>query len=156
MNIFDEDKIHNENYGFTLIEVLIYLGLFGLLFSGLFISALSIIENIGRNDTQIMVQEEGEFLLAKISYAVNGATSFDIPISSTLEIANSSAVIIKENGDYLEINGVALNNSATQIKNLIFTGDASKGFKVDFILQSKTLGGQIYSQNFQEDYFLRK
>jgi Type II secretory pathway, pseudopilin PulG len=52
--------------GFALVEIMIYLALFGLLFSGLFCAAVIIAQNIGRNDGQIMLAQEGAFLLAKI------------------------------------------------------------------------------------------
>jgi len=126
--------------GFTLIEVLIYLALIGLLFSGLLVSAFAIIENIGRGDTQIMVLEEGVFLLAKIEQEANSAsTSFEM-----------------ENG-YLKIDGIPLNNSSTRLSNLEFATSTDGGLTMaSFTLSAKTDSGKDYSQNFSTIYFLRK
>ena len=140
--------------GFTLIEVLVYLALLGLIFSGLFISAYAIIENIGRNDTQIMVNEEGGFLLAKIGFAINGATSVEVENDLILKINNPPTAIFRENGGYLEINGIPLNNSSVQVKNLEFIDNGNSGLEAIFTLQAKTKNGQIYLQDFSEKYFI--
>jgi prepilin-type N-terminal cleavage/methylation domain-containing protein len=139
--------------GFTLIEVIIYLALFGVIFSGLFVSAFAIIGNIGRGDTQTMVQGEGAFLLAKIGWAMNGANSIDISTPSVLKVNDPPSAIFKEDDGCLEINGVPLNNSNVRIKNLKFNA-AAEGFEANFTLQTKTSGGQVFSQDFQEEYFL--
>ena len=52
--------------GFTLIEVLVYLALFGLIMSGAVVSAYQMFEASGRNQTRAMIQEEGDFIVAKI------------------------------------------------------------------------------------------
>ncbi|MFA6375994.1 MAG: prepilin-type N-terminal cleavage/methylation domain-containing protein [Candidatus Paceibacterota bacterium] len=125
-------------HGFTLIEVLIYLALMGLLFSGLFVSAFIIIENIGRNDTQIMVQDEGAFLMAKIEREAN------------------IAVFEEHSGD-LEINGIPLNNSSIQVGNLKFASSPDGGLvTASFTLSTKTVAGKNYSRDFSTIYFLHK
>ncbi|MFZ3074280.1 MAG: hypothetical protein WA093_04110, partial [Minisyncoccales bacterium] len=125
---------------FTLIEVLIYLALIGLLFSGLFVSAFVVIENIGRNDTQIMVLEEGNFLLAKIKREADSA----------------SASFEMESG-YLKINEIPLNNSNTQLTNLEFASSTDGGLiTASFSLSAKTDSGKDYSQDFSTVYSSHK
>jgi len=127
-----------KHQGFTLIEVLIYLALFGILFSGLFVCAFTIIENIGRNDTQIMVLEEGDFLLAKIELEANPAA-------------------IKENNGFLEINGIPLNNSNTRISGVKFATSSDGGpVTASFTLVAKTSAGKIYSHDFSSTYSLHQ
>lgn len=122
--------------GFTLIEVLIYLALIGLLFSGLFVSAFAIIENTGRNDTQIMILEEGNFLLAKIEWK-----------------ANSTSTVFGVESGYLKINGVPLNNSSTRLANLGFASSTDGGLiTASFSLSAKTDSGRDYSQDFSTVY----
>jgi prepilin-type N-terminal cleavage/methylation domain-containing protein len=129
-----------NQFGFTLIEVLVYLALIGLLFSGLFVSVFAIIENVGRNDTQIMVLEEGNFLLAKIERE-----------------ANSTSTVFGVQNGYLEIDGIPLNNSNTQVNNLQFASSTNGGLiTASFTLSAKTDSGKDYSQNFSTVYFLHK
>ncbi len=123
--------------GFTLVEFLIYLALFGLLFSGLFCGALVIVENIGRNDTQMMLAEEGAFLLAKIEQ-------------------EKDISLFAENGGALEINGVSLNNSQTAVGDFKIEDLGAGLVKASFALSAKTGQGKIVSRDFSTIYFLPK
>jgi len=126
-----------KTHGFTLIEVLVYLALMGLLFSGLFVPAFMIMENIGRNDAQIMVHNEGMFLLAKIEKEARGA-------------------VFQENRGSLEINGIPLNNSSTEVSNLNFTSSSDGGSEAaSFTLSAKTAAGKNYSRDFSTVYPIR-
>jgi prepilin-type N-terminal cleavage/methylation domain-containing protein len=119
-----------ERRGFTLIEVLIYLALMGLIFSGLYASACAVIANLGRSGTQFMVQEEGDFLLAKIEQAASTTT-------------------IMENAGGLEIDGQVLSNSSVRVENLtISVPDANGAQAVSFTLSASTDSGRKYSRDF--------
>lgn len=65
--------------GFTLIETLVYLALFAILFGGAAAACYAVIETGGRNLTKAMVQEEGNFMLAKINWALSGVQTIDAP-----------------------------------------------------------------------------
>ena len=54
--------------GFTLIETLIYIALFALLIGGGVGSAYSLIASSDRITTGAMLEQEGNFLLAKIGW----------------------------------------------------------------------------------------
>ena len=58
--------------GFTLIETLVYLALFSIVIGGLFISAYAFFESIGRNESQARIQQEQDFMIAKIDWALGG------------------------------------------------------------------------------------
>jgi Tfp pilus assembly protein PilW len=68
---------HNLNHhrGMTLIETTIYLALFSLFMTGAVIVSWQIIETIEHNKNEIMIQEEGTFLVHKIQWALTGATA---------------------------------------------------------------------------------
>jgi prepilin-type N-terminal cleavage/methylation domain-containing protein len=79
--------------GFTLIEVIIYLALFALLMSGFLVASFSLIESSGKDTTHSMVEAEGEYLLAKINWALaNGGTQIDPTalVSSNMQLSNLS------------------------------------------------------------------
>jgi type II secretory pathway pseudopilin PulG len=126
-----------NNSGFALVEIMIYLALFGLLFSGLFCAAMIIAQNVGRNDGQIMLAQEGAFLLAKI------------------EMEKDVSSIKAENG-ILKINGTALNNSRTSAGNLEFQNLGNGLMRASFVLDARTDQGSIISREFFTTYFLPK
>jgi len=74
--------------GFTLFETLIYIALFGFIMSGAIVSAYQIFE--GTSQVQSIAQREIElnFLLRKINWAIDGATSVSTPSGDTLRLLN--------------------------------------------------------------------
>lgn len=64
------------NKGFTLIEVIIYIALFSLLIGTAFIAAHQLTESSSVLSTKNTTQEEGNFILRKINFALTGIFSF--------------------------------------------------------------------------------
>lgn len=153
--------------GFTLIELIVYLALFGILFGGAIAGTYSLIEASGRNQSRIMLQQEGEFLLAKISWAISSANNAQVPNGEQLLIVRSlDNFEIKQNGDDLvwvknSDPEIILNNSATRIKNLAFVdistaGNGQKGIEYGFDLETNTPNGTIITSDFKSTVYLRK
>ncbi len=168
--------------GFTLIEVLVYLALFGIIFVGAITSAYSIFESSGRNQTSAMVQEEGDFLIAKINWALFGLQANNI-ISP---VADSSSSILSVNkvisstltSILIKIDPVTtvdiilgrssnppqtLNNTNVQISNLTFTHISASGDGINpesitaaLTVSARTPNGQIISKDFSTTNYLRK
>lgn len=67
--------------GFTLIETLVYLALLGLLFGVLLTAGFAIVENLDALKLRANVQEEGNFIVAKINWVVLGSTEFVHPLA---------------------------------------------------------------------------
>jgi type II secretory pathway pseudopilin PulG len=61
--------------GFTLLEVLIYLALFAFIISGALVGVYQIIDSTDKISAKIFVEQEGNFLLRKIDWALIGASS---------------------------------------------------------------------------------
>lgn len=57
--------------GFTLIETIIYIALFSIIFTGLFVSTYPILTGAERLTSNIAADSETAFVLAKINYALN-------------------------------------------------------------------------------------
>ena len=119
--------------GFTLIEVLIYSALIAMIISGSLIAVYQIIEGSDSIQNKIIMEQEANFLLSKIRWALTGATAINIPTiglaSSTLSInkANYSEnpIVFDLNSNNLRIkqgsgNPAILNNQNIAINNLIF------------------------------------
>lgn len=140
-------KIKNKKIknGFTLIEIVVYLALFSILFGGAIVASYNLIEGNARSQTEVLMQNEGDFLIAKISWAIanlNGENITDI---------------IKLNGNNITIykNGSTqvLNNTNVSVSNLHFTqSDISstnwKDIEFSFTITSLTPNGMSISQDF--------
>ncbi len=58
--------------GFTLLEVIIYIALFTLLMGSAFVTAYQLIEGSNQISVKTVVQEEGNFVMRKIDWALTG------------------------------------------------------------------------------------
>ena len=152
--------------GFTLIETLVYLGLFSIIMVGVIAASFAIFESNGRSQTKSLLQEEGNFLLAKINYALSSAKSVSVS-ATNLDITKSdlSHSIFSLPGTILQLGGVNLNNSNVSVgltppSTAIFThsgvGTPVESVTTSFTLTTKTPNGQTYKQNFQTTKYLRK
>lgn len=83
----------NSKRGFTLIEVLIYLALFSIIIGRAMVSVLQIVESSTSLQSKVVLQEESNFLLRKINWALNGATTMSVSADhQTLTITNPHLV----------------------------------------------------------------
>jgi prepilin-type N-terminal cleavage/methylation domain-containing protein len=64
--------------GFTLMEVLIYIGLFSILMSGAVVAAYQLMGSGTHNQLSVLTQEEGTFLNRKINWALTGASAVNV------------------------------------------------------------------------------
>ena len=69
----------SKSNGFTLIETIVYLALFSIMMGGAIVALFNLFESSGRELTHIMLQEEGNFIIAKINWAISGAQSVNQP-----------------------------------------------------------------------------
>ncbi len=123
-------KNNQHNRGFTLMETIIYIALFGLLMTGAVIAAYNLLDSGARNEKAVSIQEEGTFLNRKINWALLGATAITAPDENTLSITRpdlgaNSPVIIKENGTQITMqrgagDTIILNSDAFPVTNMIF------------------------------------
>ncbi len=161
----------NTQRGFTLIEILIYLGLFALIMVGILASAFSIFQGSGRTQTKVMVQEEGDFLLGKIGWVMTGGSNITQPTfgnsDNTLSLTKAGTVYnLVLSGGNLSLQGATLNNTnitvlaPTAPPTFVFshtgTGTNPEFITARFTLQAKTPSGQVYSQDFTTTKYLRK
>ena len=161
-----------QQSGFTLIEVVVYLALFAILFGGVLAAVFSVIESSGRNQSRAMMQEEGEFLLAKINWAVSNASMAQVPAEGQLLTtvsgdrlefeADGENLFLKRYDDMGQlISEQPLNNSTVQVTKLFFkdisvTGNGEKGINYGFDLNSNTPNGMILTSHFESSVYLRK
>lgn len=152
----------NNTKGFTLIEVLIYSALIAIIISGSLIAVYQIIESNDSVKNKIITEQEANFLLFKIGWALTGATAINIPAigeaSSTLSInkANYSKnpIIFDLNSNNLRIkkgleNPAILNSQNTAINSLVFEhlapdGSGPEGLKISIVINDKLFATTAY------------
>jgi prepilin-type N-terminal cleavage/methylation domain-containing protein len=157
-----------SNKGFTLIETLVYLALLGLIFTGLFAGGFAIMESFDLLKTKAFAQEEGNFLLAKIDWAMNGATGIDIsvdPVAETLTVDKGKIYLKSDGGLYWQDDNGRLNKSnnavtpvppATTIFIHAGGGPDPESLTAKFRLETKTPAGRVCFQDFELTVYLRK
>ncbi len=64
--------------GFTLVEVMIYIALFGVLVGGAVVSAYQVLAGGSRNQQAVEIQQEGTFVNRKINWEVAQANSAQV------------------------------------------------------------------------------
>ncbi len=138
--------------GFTLIEILVYLCLFSILFGGAVVSAYNLIDGNARSQTEIIIQNEGDFLIAKISWELSKVAPSTITNYIKL---NNGNITIKENGS-----DQILNNTNVSVSNLNFTestvsGTTTKVTNFSFTLTSITPNGVSISQDFSSQKYAK-
>lgn len=157
--------------GFTIVELLLYMGLMAILLvvmGGIFFSVLDLqLESQGSSD----VQQDGEFILARIGYDVRRASSVTVPASAgqtgnslVLVIGGTSYTYAVSGTDLgLSVGGVTqfLTSYGSNISNFSVTRLGNPGGKasldISFTLTSKTSTlNQIYqTKNYEEALTLR-
>ncbi len=118
--------------GFTLIETLIYIALFALLIGGGISSAFSLIASSDRIGTQAMLEEEGNFLLAKIGWALEQP---------------DTGVEVNAEGEIVLVHGAmpptVLSNTNVEVENFSVTPTS-----YSFMLRTRMGSGQEITEEF--------
>ena len=136
--------------GFSLIEVLVYICLFTLIIGGSLISIASVIQNTEKTQTRVLVQEEADFVLAKIGWALTGASTITVGTSPpSLTVTNSGTTFLFQYAtatkDITLKRGVGtatvLNNHALTVQSVSFTKTSGPPDKLQANL---TINGQAF------------
>ena len=154
----------NINYskGFTLIEMVIYIALFSIIMGGLISTVYLLTQSMENTSKKTAVQEEMNFVLKKLDWALAGATKINSPLSGTstslsLQKTNyvSNPIVIKLNASvptkkFIEIQTGSnnpfypLTTQNVKVENLIFeyiagTGTGPAGIKATIIIEGKSI-----------------
>ncbi len=142
--------------GFTLIETIIYIALLAFIMGGALSATYSIIENAGRLDANAVTQEEGNFVLRKINWALSSASGFDtsVPHQLTVTRYDGVTVVIKLSGTEVDMKEtgrvfVPLTTSNVIVKEMVFValGTPPAGIKATLMLNNTTFYTTKYVRN---------
>jgi prepilin-type N-terminal cleavage/methylation domain-containing protein len=126
-----------KNSGFTLIEMIVYIGLFGIIMAGLVTTSFHLTESARGTSSKVATEEEINFVLKKLDWALTGADSSTIvtaDLPDELKFKNTKIspnfIIFSLNADgdiEMEKNSTALLLTTKNVKvgSLQFTYDSS-------------------------------
>src|SRR6266404_3191432 len=152
------------NHGFTLIETLIYIALFGIIIGGVSVCVYTLISASGHDQTGIMLEQEGDFLLGKLSWALADGYGLTVGVDKTsfsvnkYNFTDNSLAFDFHNGNLRLTQGASgaenLNNSSTRVENLVFQdlpaqNGQPEGLSASFVVTARASDGKTVSQNFQ-------
>jgi len=114
--------IDKHQRGFTLIETIIYIALFSVLIGGGLVTVYELIDGSGKLSAKNTVQEEGNFVLRKLNWALTGVSgitspSSGTPLSNTLSVNkyDGNRINVELNGTKIEIEESDNGNTFTPI-----------------------------------------
>jgi prepilin-type N-terminal cleavage/methylation domain-containing protein len=154
---------NSNSRGFTLIEVIIYIGLFAIFMSGAVVATFELVQSGARNQEAVSVQEEGTFIIRKINWALSGASSATSSHSTTLSVYmpdgskrtiwgdGSSIYLSHTSGTATLANSLVLNASAYPVTNLVFSTISTTSTKPEFI----SVNFKIRNRSFTLKTYLR-
>jgi type II secretory pathway pseudopilin PulG len=140
--------INKHSRGFTITELLIYMGIFTILLvvlTEIFVATLNVqLET----EASSSVEQDSKFMLARMIYDIQKASKINTPASLgdqgdtlSLEIDGTTYISSSPNGTDLELNGNKLNSFDTTISNVIFQRLGNPGgvnsIKIGFTVSSK-------------------
>ena len=123
----------DRNHGFTLVELLLYMGIFSILLVALFQLFTLIIDTQTESQSTSSVFLDGQYILNRFKYDVGRAKSIIAPSSlgeqgttTKVSIDNATYTYSLANGNVILENDVAsttaqLNSLDTTVSNLSFT-----------------------------------
>jgi len=115
-SIFKNSTKSNKNSGFTLIEMLLYIGIFSILIIVLFQLLTSIFDVQLESQSTASVAEDGRFLLNRFAYDIGKANSISFPDSVGSQSSTLGFIVGSTTYTYT-LSNVMLTNSALGISN---------------------------------------
>lgn len=159
--------------GVTVVELLLYMAILSvllLILTSIFVSALDV---ASESNATSSVEQDGNYILAKLAYDIHRAQSINIP-SSNGATSNSFQIVVggvnytystDANNDLILTNNLGANNlnnydssiSAFLVQRLGNTGGVENTLKVNFTITSRTkrISG-FEKKDFQTNLSLRR
>ena len=153
-----------KSRGFTLIETLIYASLISVIIGFSLAVTYQIIDSSEKLNKKILIEEEANFLLRKIEWALTGLETINSPLSgATGSILSVNKINFSSNPLVFDLNlnnlrmkrglaaPVILNNENLVVSNLIFEhlamdGNKPAGVKTNFKINERAYEIIIYSK----------
>lgn len=149
--------------GFTLVETLVYIALFGILIGGFVVSAYGLFESNNRNLAKAMLQQEKDFVVGKINWALSGAQLVTVVNPQTLSVTryDGSAVTIGVSGTTVTVGGAAITNENVRVSKLVFIrtyagGTNPESVEAGFTISTLSQDGKSIFQTASTTRYIRR
>lgn len=156
-----------------MVELLLYMGILAVLLTVLTSIFTSALDVQSESQTTSSVEQDGNYILARLSYDIHRAQSINIPTANGITNNNFQIVIggvsytysIDGNNNLILTNDLGANNlnnygtsvSAFSVKRLGNVGGIENALKINFTVTSrvKRISG-FEAKNFQTNLSLRR
>ena len=140
--------LNMEQKGFTLIEILLYLGLFSIVIGGGMVAVYQIIQSTNATNDKVVIQEDADFLLRKLDWALTGARPSDISSVTSTSITIGT-LTFSLSGNNLTLNTAPLNSSFVRIAKAQVSGVDVDIFNLsgNKVQVSFTVNGQRFDES---------
>ena len=170
--LFKKIKLDSQK-GVTIVELLLYMSILSILLTiltSVFVSALDV---QSESNAVSSVEQDGNYILARLAYDIHRAQSINIPASNGATSDNFQIVIgginytysIDANNNLILVNNLGTNNlnnygtsvSGFSILRLGNAGGIENTLKINFTVTSRTKRISGYEvKNFQTNISLRR
>ena len=160
---------------FTIIEVLVYIGLFGIVIGGAVTAVYQIVESSGRSESKAHLQKEGDFLIGKVEWALSGARAIEAPginVSSadsltirrwdtmndpvTLSVSGTDLTISRTGGAAQVLNNSNVTITDFRVSHLYSGGANPESVTATIDVSSLAPNGMPITATFTTTKYLRK
>jgi len=153
---------HESGKGFTLIETLIYIALFGIILTGVITAAYPLITGADRLSQRVTAESEAAFVLHKIAWALSSWSVQSVvgggnTLTITFQVGGPyNSIAFAQNANAIEMNSQPLTASRIKFSNFsvstiidppVGVGNAPHQLTVSF-----TADGESFSQTYNTYY----
>ncbi len=141
--------------GFTLIETLVYIALLVFLMGSAVFAVYNLISGAQHLGNNAAIQEEGNFVLRKIDWALVSATSFNTSVANQLTVTKldggtTRSIVFTLNGTEVDMSenwgtAVPITTSNVQVNSLTFTSPPEPGAPTSGVRADLTVNGALFS-----------
>src|SRR5260221_3297493 len=150
-----QKMIANSNKGFTLLETIIYIALFFIIIGGGMVGAYQIIQNTDRTASKTTLEQDANFIIRKIDWALTGAISASAVTPTHLFIDKAVNIDFTLAGTNFQKDGVTLNSLRIKISSLSFQNIIAPKAGIKTTFTATTSDGKT-KQVFTNTKYLRK
>jgi hypothetical protein len=170
--LFKKINIFSQK-GVTLVELLLYMGIFTILLTTLTSIFTSALDVQSESQATSSVEQDGNYILARLSYDIHRAQSIAIPaangtsgnsfriviggVNYTYSMDGNGNLILTENTGSYSLNNYNSGISNFSVKRLGNTGGVEDTLEIDFTVTSrvKRVSG-FETRNFHTNLSLRR
>src|SRR5579872_4849428 len=147
--------------GFTLIELILYIGIVTIMMSALIPFAWNIIEEGVKNSTKQEIFTQGQYVADRITYEIRNASGINSVVSNQISLSTATPAtnptLISLNAGAINLqqgsaSPIALNSKNTTVQSLTFTNYTSSDNKTKNIQFVFTIAANYSGAGSRQEY----